>query len=304
MPPHVLECTKVEYDSKLHIVRGLSVDPDVFEGFDTADNFIGARGIPRAGTIGAGVSFEDELRGGSLGAGAKTPPNGALLKACGLKETISTTVSATYAWTGTFPTDVTAVDLSFFYGDAFKKVCTSSVGDLTLTLIPGQPCICSYNFIGLYAAATEASHAAALEVTANAPICKALALSIGGVSAGLTIPRCVISLNNSLTPNPGLTGTAGMHAPNISGSRVTMVADIQTTALATWNSETRWTAGTKAAFSCVLGATAGNIMTMTGDFYPLAGPRRSSQGGNLMDTVAFAQSEVIASDTRFNIVYT
>jgi hypothetical protein len=312
-PPIVTRTSKVVYNSLKHPVTGLS--PNWHHGITHpgADTPPSAHTKPQAGAIHSAGVFMTELRGSANTGGLKVPPDAVLFKAIALKETLvgggppaTGTTSATYAWTGDInltPGDLVPVSFGgIYHGNAEKENCTSAVGNLQLRLEPNSSAICAWSWAGIYAAASEAASTDALETAAYGPVCKALTISVGGITS--RIKRMVFDFNNTdNAPNLDLGGVAGVQAPVLTYSYPTCTVEIEQPAYSVYNAETNWTAGTKNAISAVLGSVAGNIFTITMDGYLAGFPEAADQAGVRGRGLVFAQATG-SGDTLWNMVCT
>lgn len=115
------------------------------------------------------VTFKmDVIASGSL---ALAPRTGALLKACGLAETIQSGVSVTYTVSSSSHGSVTL----YLYKDGRLHTITGARGTFKLNFTAGQPLIAEFTFRGRYAAPTVASLPATVtyETTSTLPpVCK------------------------------------------------------------------------------------------------------------------------------------
>lgn len=272
-----------------HRVTGLDYnmyEMDVFENTDQLP--LSSHDIPRIGAIWSQCNFACQLAGDTGGAGS-LPAKDPLLLAVGLNKAISAGVNIIYSVTG-LPADLLAtntVTLSVAVGNGYKQVATTAVGDADFLLETGKPVIMNCRFKGLYTAPSDATIAHAIDTTEARPVvCKGMTLTVGGVN--LTPKRVAIALNNEvLAPRYDMTGSYGVIQPVIVAQRPTIVVDCEQKDLSTFNSITRTIAETKTALNIVLGATAGNILTITCDMYPNAAPNFSDTGGILGQSLSF-----------------
>jgi hypothetical protein len=253
----------------------------------------GAAGIQRSAISGLLI----EVAGS--GTRGTAPATDLLLKACALKGTNTPATSDVYAHDATLTT--TNVSISVYQGDTLLNIMTTGVGDLTITGVPGQPLMASYDFIGNWTTPTEAANATTLSDDANAPIFKASTMTLA--SDDLVWRSFQFKTNNTLTERPDAGEATGINTPAITNinHRITLVAE--TPAFSVANYWTTWLASTKMAFSMVVGATAGNIITMACDVYHAAAPALSWESGIQLVTLDLECSE-LAADTKFSLAFT
>jgi hypothetical protein len=203
------------------------------------------------------VSFGVEL--GGSGTAGTAPAYGPLLKACGLSETTVADTSVTYAGVSS---SFDSATIYCFYDGTRHKI-TGCRGTVTFNLSAGELATANFEFIGIFndpdstalsGSFTVANQAAALEVNDT----NVTTATFHGETS-VRIESLDLALNNELVYKETLSnkevhivnrapgGTAVIEAPSISSQDYFAKAKGTSTA----NS------------SIVLGATAGNIVTMT-----------------------------------------
>ncbi len=111
--------------------------------------FVGNQGQIMAGQS-VKLEFEVELQG--AGAAGSPAPYGAMLKACGMSETILAATSATYAMVN--PDAATSATLYFFMGGR-RHSLVGCFGDPTFTWSRGKVPTIKFAFMGLYVLPTD-----------------------------------------------------------------------------------------------------------------------------------------------------
>lgn len=281
--PHVIELTKVGYNSKTHVVSNYSLSDvgiDVYD--DTSQAPFNSQLNPIAGAKYINTSFTTELNPSGSAAGAKTSPHGVLLKGCWFKETVATTVSTTYTLTGAVA-DYTAVTIGKAIGAGYLQTCTTGLGSVTFRLSPQSPVMCDWSFGGTYATPTEATIADALDDGGAAPIC----IGTCTVNADtLVLSSMTITVSNAIKhPRYDMAATYGVSAPVMTGQICTMSLNVELPAFATENYITDLLAATVIPISVAIGTGAGYVTTITAKGYLTGPPALTNAGGILGATL-------------------
>jgi len=263
--------TRVEDGTNLLAVQNIKPDWIVSESYDNNINRpIATRDIPRAGKIWTEPGFESQIAGS--GAAGTAPPEGTLFAAAGMAEAVVVSTSVTYTWSLTHATTKIAA-LSQFIGNGLKQPSTNCLLDAVFRGRVGAPLIAAWSGWGQYTAPTEATGSDTLGTKAVPIIGRDLTGTLA--SDSLHIREFDIALNNeSNSPNDRLTGssTTGVDLPDLVDSTPTLSLLAEIPAFSTENYYTDYTSGTTLALSMVYGASAGNILTITGTFYLNAAP--------------------------------
>ena len=292
--PHVIQLAEVGFNSKTRTVKGLSLQvADAITYDDTAQYPLNNRQSPQAGPKFARMSFVTELNPSGSSGGAKTPPDALLLKACGIAETVSTTVSTTYTLDGLLTTTAVALISKEGVGTGYYQLCSNAVGNLTISGSPNTPLMCAWNFDGTYTAPTEADLTDAIENGGLAPMC------IGTItvnSDALVMKSFTLNLNNANnSPNLNMAGTNGVSNPNIVNQAPTYEFVVETPAFSVANFWTDYTSHTLVPFSFAIGSGAGFVITITGKGYMMAPPQALGVNGNLGTRLAYRMDWAAAS---------
>lgn len=265
--PHKVRLTEVVVSTKAIPVFGGTANINTGDTHSRADaQPIFARGKPASGILRSGITgLLIEIAGSGT---AGTAPNiDALYELCGLLGTNDPGVSEIYAYNATL--GHTASTVSIYQGDALLQDCLAPAGNLTINGEVGKPLMASFDMIGQWTAPTEAASAVVLATSADAPILKAATMTLD--SDDLVWRSFELALGNVLTERPDASETNGIAVPLITDrqNRMKLVAEVPAIATNYW---TDWNASTKLAFNLVVGATAGNIITITCDLYIGAAP--------------------------------
>jgi hypothetical protein len=203
------------------------------------------------------VTFDVELAGS--GTAGTAPAFGPLLKSCGLSETTVADTSVTYAGVSS---SFDSATIHCFYDGTRHKI-TGARGSVSFNFTAGQFAVASFNMIGIYNAPdgtalsgtfTVANQAAALEVNDTN---MTTATFFGETSQ--RIESFDLSLNNELIYKE----TASNKEVLITNRAPGGTAVIEAPAVGTTDYFADAVGVSTASTSLVLGATAGNIVTLT-----------------------------------------
>lgn len=299
--PWVSAMTRVSDGTNSQYVFDYNYDLIQANTFDGSSHVpIGNRPHDTPGALWSAASMKSLVAGSGT---AGTPPDVDLwLKACALKYQNAPATSDTYSVTGDLKTDFTAGTVETALGNGILQTCTSAAGNLIVRLEAGQPAIYEFTMDGVYAAASEAALADAFATRANPQSCVGLTITMD--TETLVLKDCTFNLNNENdSPNLDIAGTNGTSACNVTNQKPTMEFTAYLPAFATANYWTDYTAQNQLSFSGVLGTVAGNILTITGDFYMTAEPEILDLNGMVAVRVTTRMGEA-AADTALTMVYT
>lgn len=297
--PHKQKLTEVVVSTKVIPVFGGTAN------INTGDTHLRSeaqplfgRGKPSSGILRSGMSgLLVEIAGSGT---AGTAPNiDAFWEMCGLIGTNDPGVSEIYAYGATL--NHVSSTVGVFQGDALQQDMADGVGTAIITGEVGKPLMASLDYLGRWTAPTEASNAVVLATSADAPILKAATMTLN--SDDLVWRSFELALNNTLTERPDASEANGIAVPLITNRNNTLKLVFETPDFSTANHWTDWNASTKLPFSLVVGATAGNIITIAGDTYIAAAPTITEDGELYVTELDLEFSEIVA-DTQISIAFT
>ena len=267
-----------------------------------ASAFQGFIGNSTRGTLVANkrvaVTFDVELAGS--GAAGTAPAFGPLLKSCGLSETIVASTSVTYAGVSS---SFDSATIYCFYDGTRHKI-TGARGSVTFNFTAGSFPTASFTMVGIYNAPddtalsgtfTVANQAAALEVNDT----NVTTATFHGVTE-VRLESLDLALNNNVIYKetassqevfivdraPG--GTAVIEAPAVGTTDYFAKA----TAVATGNS------------SFVVGASAGNIMTLTMPQTDITGVSYGDTNGVVSLSMPYLALPTTAGNNELSLAFT
>lgn len=243
------------------------------------------------------VTFEVELAGS--GAAGTAPAYGAVLKACGLSETVVATTSVTYAPVSASFSSVTL----YFHNDGIRHKVTGCRGTFELSAEVGQIPVISFTMTGIYNAPTDESlptptyaNQAAPLIFKNGNTSNFSIFSYSGCLQSLSFQianevvyrELVGCTKESLIVNRAPAGDVVIEAPTITAKDFFTIA----------------TGSATGSISFQHGATAGNIVTFTTAQADIANPSYSDQDGIQMLNLPYVAVPTSAGNDELSLVYT
>lgn len=249
-----------------------------------------------AGGNHARLTFDVELKGsGSAG----TPPEyGVLHKACGMDETIVGGTSVTYNLASD---SIITASLGWYIDGKFYGVAGCR-GNRVLTLKTPGIGVFSYDFLGTDISNADVALLTGVNYieTVPAPFINAQFTldSVAAVIEQLTIDFAnVMALRPSANPAHGYVST-------IIGDRVPKITlNPEDVLVATKDWWTKWKAGSGAALSTQIGATAGNICTITAPNVQIVGMKPGERNGIAIQNME-CEAKRSSGDDEYSEAYT
>ena len=282
-------------------VTNLEVTPIESDNVQAA-SYQGFIGNSTRGTLVANkrvsVTFDVELAGS--GTAGTAPAFGPLLKSCGLSETIVSSTSVTYAGVSS---SFDSATIYCFYDGTRHKI-TGARGSVTFNFTAGQFAVASFNFIGIYNAPdgtalsgsfTVANQAAALEVNDT----NMTTATFHGVTSA-RIESFDLALNNELIYKE----TASNKEVIITNRAPGGTAVIEAPAVGTTDYFAKAVGVTTASSSLVLGATAGNIVTLTAAQTDITGVTYGDTNGVVSLSMPYLALPTTAGNDELSLAFT
>lgn len=243
------------------------------------------------------VTFEVELAGSGLV--GEPPAYSALLKACGLSETITAFISVTYAPVSASFSSATI----YFHNDGIRHKVTGCRGTFELSAEVGQIPTISFTMTGIYNAPTDVAAPAPTYAAQAAPL-----IFKNGNTSNFSIfsySGCLQSLSfqmanevvyrelvgctkESLIVNRAPAGDVVIEAPSIATKDFFAIA----------------TGSSTGSISFQHGSLAGNIVTFTTAQADIANPSYSDQDGIQMLNLPYVAVPTSAGNDELRLVYT
>jgi hypothetical protein len=282
-------------------VTNLEVTPIESDNVQAA-SYQGFLGNSTRGTLVANkrvsVTFDVELAGS--GAAGTAPAFGPLLKSCGLSETTSSGVSVTYA---PVSSSFSSATIYCFYDGTRHKI-TGARGTVSFNLTAGQFAVASFQFIGIYNAPddtavsgsfTVANQAAAIEVNDT----NMTTATFHGVTSA-RIESFDLALNNELLYKE----TASNKEVLITNRAPGGTAVIEAPAVGTTDFFAKAVAAATGSTSLVLGATAGNIVTLNAAQTDITGCSYADTNGVIALSMPYLALPTTAGNNEASLVFT
>jgi hypothetical protein len=282
-------------------VTNLEVTPIESDNVQAA-SYQGFLGNSTRGTLVANkrvsVTFDVELAGS--GTAGTAPAFGPLLKSCGLSETIVSSTSVTYA---PVSSSFSSATIYCFYDGTRHKI-TGARGTVSFNLTAGQFAVASFQFIGIYNAPddtalsgsfTVANQAAAIEVNDT----NVTTATFHGVTSS-RIESFDMALNNELLYKE----TASNKEVLITNRAPGGTAVIEAPAVGTTDFFAKAVAAATDSTSLVLGATAGNIVTVNAAQTDITGCSYADTNGVIALSMPYLALPTTAGNNEMSLVFT
>ena len=218
------------------------------------------------------LKFSVELKGsGTAGTAARWAP---LLRACDRLETLNAGTNAIYTPAATNETCTIWVNI-----DGILHKVAGCAGDCEIDLTSGEVPLLNFTLSGVYALATD-SVIEAMTYDSTVPvIVKGTTTTFGSYSA--IIEKLLLKFGNSVVERTSMNATEGILAFIIGNRRPSGIMTCEAILRATSNADfwSYFHSGTSKALSMVLGATAGNIVTITAPACILSAPKYGDRDG-------------------------
>lgn len=209
------------------------------------------------GARSAVIEFDVELKGS--GTAGTAPEFGKLLKACGFGETVVEATSVTYL-PASSAIDVLTMAL---YMDGIIKKIWGARGTVSIKLETGKPGILHFVFTGAdFSVADGAmlSDGVSYDATTPQPFMNS-SFTIDSYAA--LIGALEIATNNKVALRPDANASSGYRSAVITGREPGMSFDPELVTVATYDFYGKLRSGNEGALTATLGATGGNICTIT-----------------------------------------
>lgn len=242
------------------------------------------------------ISFTTELRGS--GTAGTAPNEDPLWDSCGWEGTNVPATSETYA-------PISAVWKSctlWVYKDGLVHKVNGCVGNFEIDLVAGETPKVMWEFQGLYSTPEDLSFPTSQTVQATVPVvCKGLTATFDGYAA--CVENINIKSNNTIAERACLGSTHGVAGFQITDRNPEGSFTPEATLLATKNFWTKFEADTVQALSVVLGAAAGNIITIGAPYCRTRSIAYADRDGIVGQEIGFQLARSAGND-ELTIAYT
>ncbi|MBW2559971.1 MAG: hypothetical protein JRE40_03835 [Deltaproteobacteria bacterium] len=248
------------------------------------------------GARSAKMSFDVELVGAAAAGDAVHYSD--ILQACGVDETLVALTSATYTpASDSIPSVTLAMHLD---GKIYKL--WGARGTVKLVLEDGKPGIFSFEFTGADFSETDGALLSGVTLESTIPpIFADASLTIDSYAAILS--KLEIDLGSNVALRKDANSASGHKSAVITGKETTMTLDPENVLVATEDFFGNWRSGKQMAFTAALGATAGNIITITAPKVQYQGVGLADRDGqSTLDITALLAAD--AGDDEWSIAIT
>lgn len=244
------------------------------------------------------VTFDVELSGS--GTAGTAPAFGPLLKACGLSETVVAATSVTYAGVSS---SFSSATIYCFYDGTRHKI-TGARGTVTFNMTAGQFPTASFVMTGIYNAPddtalsgsfTVANQAAALEINDT----NVTTATFHGVTS-VRLESLDLALNNEVLYKE----TASSQEVLITNRTPGGTAVIEAPAVGTTDYFAKAAAVTTGNSSFVIGATGGNIITLTMAQTDITGVSYGDTSGVISLSMPYLALPTTSGNDEFSLAFT
>ena len=244
------------------------------------------------------ITFDVELAGS--GAAGTAPAFGPLLKSCGLSETIVASTSVTYAGVSS---SFSSATIYCFYDGTRHKI-TGARGTVSFNLTAGSFPTASFSMIGIYndpddtslsETFTVANQAAALEINDT----NVTTATFHGETS-VRLESLDFALNNNVTYRETVSSKEVLITDRAPGG----TAVIEAPAVGTTDYFAKATAVATGNSSFVVGATAGNIMTLTMAQTDITGVSYGDTNGVVTLSMPYLALPTTAGNNELSLVFT
>jgi len=202
------------------------------------------------------IEFDVELKGSGA---AGTPPEfGELLQACGMLETIVAGTSVTYT-----PASSSIPSLTMaLYEDGMINKIWGARGDVKLVMNQGEPVMLHFVFTGADFSVTDGAFLSGVSYLSTLPPAFLNAQMTVDSYAAL-VQKLEMAIGNKVALRPDANQSSGNKSALITSRVPVMSMDPEKVLVATYDFYGKLRSGNEGAFTAQIGATAGNICTIT-----------------------------------------
>ncbi len=203
------------------------------------------------------VEFDVELKGS--GTAGTAPALGKLLKACGFGETVAASTSVTYKPASSA---IGSMTLALYWNGVIEKIWGAR-GDVSLRLEDGKPGMLHFVFTGADFSVTDGAmltSGVAYESTVPPAFLNA-AFQVDSYAA--LVGALEFRMGNKVALRPDANASSGHKSAVITAREPVLTLDPEFVTVATYDFFGKLRSGNLGALTATLGATAGNICTIT-----------------------------------------
>jgi hypothetical protein len=240
------------------------------------------------------LTFELELKGsGTAGTASRI---GDLLEACSMAETVSAGSSVIYVPTSSSQKSITLYVYDNDSSSAVLHKITGAVGSFTIKMTAGDYATLNFSFKGLYNAPTDvALISAPTYETTTPPIVQNASLTLNSLTT-LVVQELSLDLANEIAERDDISAATAIKAFNVANRKPKGKFNPEAMLVASYGFWADWVASSQRALSAVLGATAGNIVTITAPKVTLDGIDEGERERVLTKEIPFSLGQNAGND--------
>ena len=278
----------------------LAINPEIKEIREVIERNINVSTLTNKPAIegkqSAELTFQVEIKGS--GTAGTAPRLGALLQACSMDVANVGGTSDTYTPASSSQASVTI----YVYIDGRRHILTGARGTFKLTATAGAIGLLDFTFKGKYTAATATAIVSGTYDTPVPPTCKSAAFSYNSKTT-LCSSLVEIDIANTLAQRDCMNSASGVNGFEVTGRKPIMTVDVESQIETSYAFRSDMMSSPKEV-SFVIGATAGNICTITVPKYNITNIEYGDAEGILLEKLTGECSIDSSGDDELSIVFT
>jgi len=253
---------------------------EIAEAAERAGNSVSLSPLAsKLGSVSCEITFKVEFKGS--GTKGTAPRIGDLFEACGRTECAVAGSSVSYLPTSA---SVKSVTIYWYKGGSRLHKITGARGNAKLIFAANKVAMVEFTMKGLYTAPTDAAFPSGVEYEdTEAPVCKGQSLSFNSVTS-LVVENSEIDFGNNVALRPSKIAATGIAGVEITSRKPTLSINPESVAISTLDLRALMLT-TPVAYTEVVGATAGNIITISVPKANLQAPEYGEREGTTIETI-------------------
>ena len=277
----------------------LALNPEIKENREPIERNINISTLSNKpsllGPESAEITFSVEILGS--GTAGTAPRIGALLKACSMDETVVSGASVTYE-----PVSSSQYSCTIWaYIDGRLHKITGAMGTWKMNLTAGALGMIDFSFKGKYATPTNATIVTGTYDTPNPQPCKSCAFSYNSKTT-LISKTLEIDIANTIAMRKSLSAETEIEGFGITERKPTLSVDVEAQIETSYNFRGDQLT-TQRAISAVVGATAGNICTVSVPKFNITKIEYGDEEGVLLEKLS-GECAINSGDDEISIAFT
>ena len=237
----------------------LAINPEIKETTEAVERNVNQSTLSNVPSVKgkqfAELTFQVEIKGS--GTAGTAPRLGALLQACSYDETVVSNTSVTYEPVSSSQKSITM----YLYIDGRRHIITGARGSVKISAEAGSIAILEFTFKGKYQAPTNQAIVTGTYDTPLPPVAKSCQFSYNSKTT-LCSKSVEIDTANTIAQRDCMSEASGIAGFEITARKPVMTFDVEAQIETSYDFRTDQMTNQRAV-SFVIGATAGNICTVT-----------------------------------------